>query len=115
MASLLDRYVDRIVGTLPCYDRVIVHGSVRSFSYAAGMASFLRVRGVRVFEFPKFAMPFREAIRANAGQLAKENGLKVQFIRNGKTRKEDLVAQALEDRGDTCTPGLIAILSGMEC
>jgi len=114
MTSLLDRYADRIVGTLSCYDRVIVHGTVRVFCYAAGMASFLRARGVGLFDFPKFALPFRDAIRANAEQLAQDNGLKVQFIRNGKTRKEDLVTQALNDRGDASAPGLVAILSAME-
>lgn len=114
MASLLDRYADRIVGTLSCYDRVIIHGTVPVFRYAAGMAAFLRERGVRLFALPKFAMPLRDAIRANAEQLARDNGLKVQFIRNGKTRKEDLVAKALVDRGDASTPGLVAILSAME-
>jgi hypothetical protein len=112
MADLTERYSDRIVGVLSCYDRVIVHGSIPLFCYAAGMASFLRVRGVRLFDFPKFAAPYREAIRENAERLARENGLTVQYMRNTKTRKEEVVAQALAARGEA--PGLVAILSALE-
>ena len=112
MADLIQRYSDRIVGVLSCYDRVIIHGTVPVFSYALGMEWFLRQRNVLLFDFPKFAMPYREAIKENAERIAQESGIKVQFIRNSETRKEEVVAQAVAARGDA--PGLVAILSAIE-
>src|SRR3954463_7265951 len=112
MADLVQRYGDRILGVLSCYDRVIVRGRIPGLDYAKGMESYLRAREIRLFDFPKFAMPFREAIGNNAEQLAQANGIEVQFIRNRDVRKEDIVTRVLEQRGDS--PGLVAILSALE-
>jgi hypothetical protein len=112
MADLVQRYGDRILGVLSCYDRVIVRGRIPGLDYAKGMEQYLRAREIRLFDFPKFAMPFREAIGNNAEQLAQANGIKVQFIRHSDVRKEDVVAKVLEQRGDS--PGLVAILSALE-
>lgn len=112
MADLVQRYSDRIVGVLSCYDRVIVRGRIPGLDYAKGMEQHLRAREIRLFDFPKFGMPFREAIGNNAEQLAQANGIKIQFIRNSDVRKEDVVAKVLEQCGDS--PGLVAILSALE-
>lgn len=112
MADLVERYRDRILGVLSCYDRVIVRGGLSGLNYAAGMESYLRARGIYLFDFPQWAMPFREAIRVNAEQLAVAHGIKVQFIRNNETRKEAIVSRILDQRGDG--PGLVAILSALE-
>lgn len=112
MADLVQRYDDRILGVLSCYDRVIVRGGIPGLNYAKGMESYLRAQGIRLFDFPQFAMPFREAIRDNAEQLAQAAGIKVQFIRHRETRKEEIVARHLEERGEG--PGLVAILSALE-
>jgi uncharacterized membrane protein YfbV (UPF0208 family) len=112
MADLIQRYSDRILGVLSCYDRVLVRGQIQGLFYAQGMESYLRAQSIRLFDFPQFAMPFREEIRSNAEQLAKANGIQIQFIRNGEVRKDHVVAEILERRGDS--PGLVAILSAME-
>jgi len=112
MADLVERYRDRILGVLSCYDRVIVRGGIHGLDYAKGMELYLRARGIYLFDFPQWAMPFREAIRVNAEDLAKAHGIKVQFIRNNETRKEAIVSQILEQRGNG--PGLVAILSALE-
>jgi hypothetical protein len=41
------------------------------------MESYLRWRGIRLFDFPKFAKPYRDAIRDNAEQLARAHGIAV--------------------------------------
>jgi hypothetical protein len=91
MADLVQRHADRILGVLSCYDRVFVRGRIPGLDYAKGMESYLRARDIRLFDFPKFAMPFREAIRDNAEQLAQAEDIEVQFIRNRDVRKEDIV------------------------
>jgi hypothetical protein len=112
MATLVERYADRILGVLSCYDRVIVRGGVRGFDYAKAMEGYLRAHEIRLFDFPKWAKPYRDAIRDNAERLARAAGIEVQFIRHHKQRKEDIVARILEKRGEA--PGLVAILSALE-
>ena len=112
MADILQRYADRTLGVLSCYDRVIIHGRIPEIAYAKGMEMYLRTHGVRQFDFPKFAQPLRDEIRGNAETLAAEHGIEVQFIRHHEQRKEAIVAKILEQRGDA--PGLVAILSALE-
>jgi hypothetical protein len=112
MADLVERYASRIWGVVSCYDRIIIRGQIPGFAYARGMESFLRAHDVRFFDFPKFGMPFRQAIRENAEQLALVHGIEIQFMRNHQTRKEHVVAEIIKQRGEH--PGLVAILSALE-
>jgi DNA-binding MarR family transcriptional regulator len=112
MADIVERYSDRILGVLSCYDRVIIRGQIPGFAYVKGMESFLDSRRIKLFDFPRFFMPLRDALRDNAQRLAKEQGIEVQFIRNHEDRKQDIVAEIIKQRGEH--PGLVAILSAME-
>ncbi len=112
MAHLLERYSDRILGVLACFDRVVVRGRFREIDFAQGMEMYLRARKIRLFDLPKFAMPFRDAIVKNAERLARENGIEVQYLPNRDERNADIVARILERRGHH--PGLVAILSAVE-
>jgi hypothetical protein len=112
MADLVQRYADRILGVLSCYDRVIVRGRVAEIDYAQGMAVYLRAHGVYLFDFAKFVAPLHDEIRGNAERLAAEHGIEVQFIRHHEERKEAIVSKIVEQRGDA--PGLVAILSALE-
>lgn len=112
MGNLLDRYSSQIVGSLGCFDRIVIQGIVPLLSFSGGMESLLTARGMKLFDYPRFAEPFRDQIRANAEALAKEAGIEIEFIRKTTYRKDDRVAEILKDRGDA--PGLVAILSAME-
>lgn len=112
MTSLLERYADRIAGTLSCYDRVVIQGTVHPLCFAGGMGSFLYHRGIRLFDYPRFAQPLTEKLRANTERISREQGVPIQFVARRSTRKEELVRKVLEERGDH--PGLVAILSAME-
>jgi hypothetical protein len=111
MAGLVERYADQILGVLSCYDRVIVRGRLAEIDYAKGMAAYLRADGVRLFDFRQWANPLRDEIRNNTERLAQEHGIEVRFVR-GNERKETIVAEILEQRGDS--PGLVAIMSALE-
>ena len=47
----------------------------------------------------KFTELFREELRANAEQIAKENNIEIEFVRKSHIRKEDLVKKVLDKRG----------------
>jgi hypothetical protein len=44
-------------------------------SYGQGMTRYMYENGIKIFDYPKFAEPFKEAIRANAERIAKEHGV----------------------------------------
>ncbi len=55
--------------------------------FAEGMKSFLHSRGIRIFDYPQFALPLRERIRENAQALAAEHGARIEHIVKVHIRK----------------------------
>jgi hypothetical protein len=110
--SLMERYDDRIAGVLSCYDRLVITGTLPGVCYADGMTRYLHANGIRVFDYPRFAMGLRDCVRDRAASLAEEAGVTIEHIAKSHIRKESVVARILEQRGDH--PGLIHIISAME-
>jgi hypothetical protein len=81
---LNERHRDQIAGALSCYDRLLIQGTLRGLCYADGMTGYLYAHQVRMFDYPRWAQPLREALRENAERLAAENGLEIEFIRRPK-------------------------------
>lgn len=111
-AQLVNRYAENLNGVLSCYDRVLITGTIPGACYAGGMTSFLYSKGIRIFDYAKFAEPLRERIRDCAQEVSKAAGLEIEHVKKSNIRKEDLVAKVLERRGDA--PGLVHVLSAME-
>jgi hypothetical protein len=109
---LTERYRERLAGVLSCYDRIVITGTLPEACHAEGMTRFLNARGVRIFDYARFAEPLRDAIRARAQALAEESGIAIQHVTKSYIRKEDIVARVLAQRGDH--PGLVHIISAME-
>lgn len=113
MASLLERYHNKIRGVLSCFDWVIIQGTLPGLCYAADMTTFLHLQRIRIFYYARFAEPLRDCIRANAEAIAQKHGLDIEFIRKLKQfRKEDRIQEILHQRGGH--PGLVHIFSAME-
>ena len=112
LTLLTERHADQIAGMLSCYDRILVFGTLPTVCFAEGMTSYLYAHKVRIFDYPRFAQPFRDELRENAERLAAENGIQIEHIRKKNVRKEDLVQTVLAKRGQH--PGLVAIFSAME-
>src|SRR3970040_1687558 len=113
LTLLTERHSEEIVGVISCFDRILIQGTLPGLCYAEGMTGYLYARQIRIFDYPRFAQPLRDALRDNAERLAAENGLTIQFIRRTQSfRKEDKVQEMLRQRGDH--PGLVCIFSAME-
>ena len=113
MNPFVTRHQDRIAGVLSCFDRVIITGTLPDIAHAGAMAHFLDYRHIRLFDFPRWAEPLRNALRDNAERVACEAGLKIEFIRRIKAfRKEERIQEIIAERGDH--PGLVHIFSAME-
>ncbi len=112
MELLTTTYKDKICGTLSCFDRILFTGTLPQICYAQGMSSYLYSKKIKIFDYGKFAEPFREDLRANAEQQAKDNEVEIEFVSKSHIRKEDLVKKVLDKRGRH--PGLVHIISAME-
>ena len=113
MNPFLERHSDHIAGTLSCFDRVIVTGTLPDIGHAEAMAGFLTRQRIRLFDFPSWAEALRDDIRAHAERLAAEAGIEIEFIRKHKDfRKEARVKAIIAERGDH--PGLVHVFSAME-
>ena len=85
-APLVERYRDRIAGVLTCYDRIVITGTLPGACHAAGMTSFLNAQHIRIFDYPRFAEPLRDRLRANAEKLAESAGAKIEYIAKAHIR-----------------------------
>lgn len=112
METLIERYSEKISGVISCYDRIVITGTLPELSNSHSMTSYLYAQNVRIFDYPRFAEPYRNQLRENAEKIAKDNGIEIEFIRKAHTRKEDLISKRLEQRG--AHPGLVHIISTME-
>ncbi len=112
MDLLTTTYAKKIAGTLSCLDRVIITGTIPQICYSQGMTSYLYSKGIRIFDYAKFTEPYKEELRSNAEQIAKDNNIEIEFVRKSHIRKEDLVKKVLDKRG--YHTGLVHILSAME-
>jgi len=112
METLIERYSDKISGVISCYDRIVISGTLPVLSNSHSMTSYLYSQNVRIFDYPKFAEPYRNQIRENAENIAKANGIEIEFIRKANTRKEDIISKKIEQRGTH--PGIIHIINVME-
>ncbi|MCX6233762.1 MAG: MarR family transcriptional regulator [Bacteroidetes bacterium] len=81
-------------------------------SFSQGMTRYMYQNEVKIFDYPKFAEPFKDAIRANAERIAKEHGVEIEFIRKAGVRKESIISEKIKQRGDH--PGIVHIISAME-
>jgi hypothetical protein len=112
MELIIDRHKEKISGIISCYDRIIITGTIPVICYSQGMTSYLYSKKIRIFDYPRFAEPYRERLRENAEKLAKDNGLAIEYVKNSKARKEDIVKKGIEKNGKK--EGLVYILSAME-
>ena len=102
-----------INGELYCYDRVIINATAGTFGYADGMRMFFNQRGYRIFDFANVFTPVTEQIKENAERLARENKLKIEYIRKKHAfRKEDRIKAIIKERGEE--EGLVHIFSALE-
>ncbi len=110
---LTERYRDKIIGELSCYDRIVIQGTIPDWCYDHGMTAFLHMHQIKIFDFPNMANELRLELRDHAERIAKDNGLEIQFINKIKSfRKESRIKELLQERG--MHPGLVHIFSAME-
>jgi len=75
----VERYQAQIAGVLNCFGRVVITGTLPEIGHAEAMGGFLSARGIRLFDYPRWAEPLRDELRHHAETLAAEAALKIEF------------------------------------
>jgi hypothetical protein len=112
MELFTERHAAKICGELSCLDRVVISGTIPGICYADGMSRYLRIKGIPIFNYARWAEPLRDQIRQNAQRVAEEAGLSIVPLLSSKISKESLVEEILKKRG--AHEGLVCIFSVME-
>lgn len=112
MEDLLKKYDEDILGVIGCYDRILLRGTLTNCCYSEGMEAVLYSKGIKVFGYNDYVQTLRLAIRERAEVIAKKNEVAIEFIGKSTIRKEEVIKQVIEKRGDH--PGLVHIISVME-
>jgi hypothetical protein len=112
MELLTQRYSEKISGTLSCYDRIVITGTLPVLSNAGHLTSYMFQNNIRIFDYAKFAEPYRDELKQNAQDIAEAAGLEIEFIRKSGIRKEAIINNIIKKRGTV--PGLVHIISVME-
>lgn len=112
MKTITEKYSKDISCELSCYDRIIIDGTLPELSHARGMTDYLYKKGVKIFDYVKFAEPLKDIIKQTAEEIAKANNIEIEFVRNTSIRKEDLIKEKLLQKGNA--PGVVHILSALE-
>jgi DNA-binding MarR family transcriptional regulator len=77
------------------------------------MTGYFYGKDMKIFDYSKFSQPLTEKVRENAERIAKEQGLKIEFIRKTQAfRKDDRIQGIIKEKG--MTEGLVHIFSAME-
>lgn len=112
MSGFIERYRDRIVGVLPCFDRVVVYGSMTEICNKFELERYLRRNEIPLERFADFFQVITNQIKKNAEAVAEANELKIEWIGRKYFRKEKRIKEILAERGDA--PGLVHIFKAVE-
>src|SRR5437899_10947056 len=99
LTLLTERHADQIAGVLSCYDRILIFGTLPNICFAEGMTSYLYAHKVRIFDYPRFAQPFREELRLTADRWPAEVGIPSGTFGSKNIAKENRVQDVLAKRG----------------
>jgi hypothetical protein len=112
MKRFLERYRDRITGTLEGFDRVLFRGTLRSIAHVKGLQTFLYSHRILMKDFGDYAQSLSQQIVGHAKQVASDLGRPYIYLPSAKDSKEELATKILERDG--IKQGLICVFAVVE-
>jgi hypothetical protein len=110
--EFLNRFGDKILGTLWGFDRLRLRGTLRHLFQPTVMEAYLNACGVLIKDFGAFAQKLSAQVRSAAYKLAQKLERPVQYLSSNQASKEQIAKELA--RGDKVERGLIVILSAVE-
>lgn len=110
--DFVTKYGEQTSGVLHGFDRIIFRGHLTSFFTDKGMYYYLSQLQVPLTGYKKFMSGQTEDFKKHIEEMARQNGLTIQYVNNAKASKDQLAKSALAKAA--YKQGLIAILSCLE-
>ncbi len=79
---LTDKYADKIYGITTCYDRMIIQGYIPNWSHAEAMTTYMKLNGIRIFDYPSFSHPLQNRSVRMLKKLHRRTGSKLNSSGN---------------------------------
>jgi len=106
-ADLMGRYGEGLAGSLRCFDRVIMHGTLIDVAHPGALLVSMQAAGFKPRDLARFGRPITSKVRDHVIGLARRHGVEVEVVTRKNFRQEDRVAAILKTRG--MHPGLVHI------
>jgi len=113
MKKFISKFQGRIKAILSGFDRIVFKGTILPLVRAESAMDFFRSRGVLNKDFKPWVMAQSQKIVSAAERYAESHGAgRIEPIRNGQVRKEELARRRLRERG--IESGLVGVWSALE-
>jgi hypothetical protein len=108
----IHRHAQRITGILSGFDRLVLRGTLRQITYAAGMFLFLCYRRILLKDAGEFFQSSTELLREASLEAARRLRRPVIYIASSKTDKESTARRIAAKDG--VREGLVCVLEAVE-
>jgi len=108
----IERYKDRIVGTISGFDRILFRGQILSICHIGGLERFLSSQKILNKGFRRFAEMFSQRIKHHAEKVAQDNGRPCHYLPSPSINKEGYVRKLMAS--NPVDEGLVCVLSCVE-
>ena len=98
-SDLASRYADQLKGSLRCFDRVILHGTLIDVAHPGALLVSMQAAGFKPRDLARFGQPITTQVRDHIIGLARRNGIEIEMVTRKNFRQEDRVAAILKIRG----------------
>jgi hypothetical protein len=117
MNTFLDIHQDEILGTLSCFDRMIIRGHLTGLFPTGAFGRFLSSQDVLLKDFAPYVEAASGQLKAHAKQIAADAGRPYVYLESATTKAQ---GQSKEDRARTMaaqegiTEGLVVVFAVLE-
>ncbi len=114
MKSVFHKKYEAIIeGTISCYDRVIINGTMPLWQHPKMMELFLATTKIQFMEYTKFAESIKDQIIEHITQVSVKNNVAIKYIASPRNfNKEQAVKQIIQEK--QITEGIVAIFSELD-
>jgi hypothetical protein len=112
MNQFIQKYDEKVTGTLCGWDRVVFRGTLRMLCFVDGMMGYLSRVGVLLKDFGEHAQAMTGRLIAASLAAAEEAQRPIEYLESPKTRKDEYARNIALD--DDIQEGLICVLTCVE-
>lgn len=112
MKSFIEKHADLVIGILSGFDRLVIHGVLRSLSVTCGMMDFLCRIGVLLKNFGSYVECTSLKLKAASLAEAKALNRPVRYLASSSADKVKIAREIMEV--DKIENGLICVLTSVE-